>query len=226
MFRREAWTSVGGFPDDAAQPFTDFVAVIERGLEGRWLSGPEEARQLSRRPPPAEPAVHLRQMTELYRRHASTVSAQGTTLLLEKERVLLEARERHDSLNGQRHELASELATLQRAIDETLAELAQFAGARVDLGDLATTAPIAPYGAWTAVSRWIAITSAGSSSDIARKCAVACSKSRTRATRTFGDGRVVSSDVIDIDPDNDEATITADLTMHRASAMTRPTVFC
>ena len=77
MFRREAWASVGGFPDDAAPAFTDFcVAVIERGLEGRWLSGPEEARQLSRRPPP-EPAVHLRQMTELYRRHASTVSAQA-----------------------------------------------------------------------------------------------------------------------------------------------------
>ena len=214
MFRREAWTSVGGFPDDAAQPFTDFcVAVIERGLEGRWLSGPEEARQLSRRPPPAEPAVHLRQMTELYRRHASTVSAQGTTLLLEKERVLLEARERHDSLNGQRHELASELATLQRAIDETLAELAQFGRTRVDLGDHATTAPISPV--W-GLDRGIPLDRYYISGFLERHR----EEVRGRVlevkdagyTRTFGDGRVVSSDVIDIDPDNDEATITADLT--------------
>ena len=127
--------------------------------------------------------------------------------------------------NGQRHELASELATLQRAIDETLAELAQFGRTRVDLGDLATTAPISPV--W-GLDRGIPLDRYYISGFLERhreEVRIACSKSRTRATRTFGDGRVVSSDVIDIDPDNDEATITADLTNAPSISDDTTTVF-
>ena len=214
MFRREAWALVGGFSEDAAQPWNDFcVAAMERGLEGRWLNRPDRTRQLSRPRPPFTPTIHVREMTELYRRHAGIVSAQGTALLLEKERALLEARERHDSLNRQRDELAVELTTLQSAIDEMVVELRAKGRARVELGDLATTAPISPV--W-GLDRGIPLDRYYISAFLERHREDVRGRvlevKDAGYTRTFGDGRVTSSDVVDIDPNNDEATVTADLT--------------
>ncbi len=110
-------------------------------------------------------------------------------------------------------ELAAELTTLQRAIDEILAELRAKGRARVELGDLATTAPISPV--W-GLDRGIPLDRYYISAFLERHREDVRGRvlevKDAGYTRTYGDGRVISSDVVDIDPNNDEATITADLT--------------
>ena len=170
-------------------------------------------RQLSRPRPPLKPTIHVREMTELYRRHAGIVSAQGTALLLEKERALLEARERHDSLNVQRDELASELHEFAEGNRRNSCRAQSEGRARVELGDLATTAPISPV--W-GLDRGIPLDRYYISAFLDRHREDVRGRvlevKDAGYTRTYGDGRVISSDVVDIDPNNDEATITADLT--------------
>ena len=214
MFRREAWNRVGGFRDAAERPWSDFcLALLKGGLTGRWLDIPAAARQLSLGRRPAAPAIHVREMRELYRTHRELVSSHGTALLLEKERELIDGRQRYDALNGRRHELASELTSLHQALDTTLAELAAFGRSRVELGDFGSTVPISPV--W-GLDRGIPIDRYYINSFL--ECYRADVRGRVLEvkdagyTRAYGNGRVESSDVIDIDPDNTEATIVADLT--------------
>ncbi len=212
VFRRQAWVSIGGFSEAVANPWEHFcLACLKSGLEG-WLWQEQSSREISPARPLA-PKMHSQSMEELYRSYPDLVSAEGTGLLLHKDALLLEARERYQLLHLQQQQMVSEQAILQHAIDQTLDELRKFGRRRVELGDLATTEPISPV--W-GLDRGIPLDRYYITQFLSRHQqdvrGHVLEVKDAGYTRAFGGERVVSNDVIDIDPNNGEATITADLT--------------
>jgi peptidoglycan/xylan/chitin deacetylase (PgdA/CDA1 family) len=133
-------------------------------------------------------------------------------LLVDKERLIVGQKERHERLDQRKGELEAELRALHDAIGETVTQLHALGRERVEFGDLRRTAPISPV--W-GLDRGIPLDRyyihrflERHKSDI-RGCVLEVKD--PGYTRAFGDDRVTASDVLDVDPTNTRATLVVDL---------------
>ena len=146
-------------------------------------------------------------------------------LLVDKERLILEQRERHERLRQQKGQLEEELRALHAAIAETVTQLHALGRGRVEFGDLRRTAPISPV--W-GLDRGIPLDRYyihrfldRHQSDIRGRVLEVKDSGYARA---FGADRVTACDVLDVDRANTRATVVADLS--RADTIADETYDC
>ena len=214
MFRRAAWAAVGGFDEgpSGSHALDFWTSVIERGFCGGIPPVPLSLRSLS--PPTALRGRHLASTEQFYRKHADTLAAHAERMLLAKEEALLAERDRHEQLSGRKQALMAELQRLQGEIDQTLRDLEAFGRSRVELGDLRRTSPISPV--W-GLDRGMPVDRYYIAQFLRRHQSAVHGRvlevKDAGYTRDIGGDRVTSSDVLDVDPGNELATILADLTL-------------
>ncbi|MBA3884337.1 MAG: polysaccharide deacetylase family protein [Acidobacteria bacterium] len=230
MFRRSVWVEVGGF-DEALAPYDDvdfWTSVLERGLCGRAIDEP--LLRYGRRPTVMYRAglhedAHVRLMERFFVKHRLALDPLGAELVEAKERFLVELRERSEQLQGQKSDLEAELHRLHLEISQTLQQLRPLGGDRVEFGDLRRTSPISPV--W-GIDRGIPLDRYYIHSFLERHRSDVRGRvleiKELTYTRMFGDDRVTAADILDVDADNADATIVADLA--RADAIAADTFDC
>ena len=132
--------------------------------------------------------------------------------LLDAERRIVEAQDRYDALGALKASLDVELQELHAELDRVVQRLESLGRGRVELGDLRRTTPLSPV--WgldrgTPLDRYyIHAFLDRHRQDIKGRV---LEIKDPGYTRLFGDDRVESIDVLDINPDNVQATIVTDL---------------
>ena len=148
-----------------------------------------------------------------------------TAALLDKERRILEAQVRHETLSHRRAALDAELRELTREIADVVQRLRPLGRDRVEFGDLRRTTPISPV--W-GLDRGLPLDRYYIEAFLDRHR----QDIRGRVlevkdpgyTRMFGGTRVTIADVLDVDASNTIATVVADLS--RADAIPDNTYDC
>jgi peptidoglycan/xylan/chitin deacetylase (PgdA/CDA1 family)/glycosyltransferase involved in cell wall biosynthesis len=218
LFRRQMWQRLNGFDGRlACLEDVDFWArAIAAGFRGLVLDEPLlrcRRRRGSRTAAALESATYVTTMTTLAARHRPVLGDQWQQFLLAKERFLLQQREHTTRLAARRVELARQLDERRREVQDLRGELDRAGVAPLDLTDLRRLAPLSDH--W-GVERGVPVDRHYIESFLERFRAdirgrVAEIKDGYYTAR-FGGGAVTSTDVIDIDPENRQATITRDLT--------------
>jgi peptidoglycan/xylan/chitin deacetylase (PgdA/CDA1 family)/glycosyltransferase involved in cell wall biosynthesis/SAM-dependent methyltransferase len=217
MMRRRLWESVGGF-DESLRSFEllDFWAsAMGRGSRGVVLEkaflnyrvhrGSGYQRML-------QPNTYAEGMARFYAKHHEAVACHGRDLLLGKEAFLLAQRDACRALEARTASLEAELTRLRLEIADATRALEARAMSRVEWGDLGQTEPVSRN--WGCdrgqpIDRYyIEHFLERHRSDVQGRV---LEVKESMYTHRFGSGTVGSSDVVDIDPLNAEATITADL---------------
>jgi peptidoglycan/xylan/chitin deacetylase (PgdA/CDA1 family)/glycosyltransferase involved in cell wall biosynthesis len=219
MFRRVLWETVGGFDEHLrAHEEVDFwTGALAQGFNGEVLNEPlvrYRIRAGSLYRSAIRRDAHVALMRRLYEKHRPTLDAHVRPLLLAKERFIEEQRAHRDHLLATAQTARNQLAALNRDIQSVVGEL-QNLGRRdgaVDFGDLRRTTPISPV--W-GIDRggpidryYIAQFLERHRSDIRGHV---LEIKDAGYTRRFGGDGVTRVDVLDIDGDNRNATIIADL---------------
>jgi SAM-dependent methyltransferase len=230
LMRRSVWEAVGGFDEAfSAQEDLDFwTRVMAHGVQGRVLPHPlfwYRVRPRSNYSGALEPSAHRALMTRYYEKHRELLSPRTVELLVAKERFLLEQRTHHAGLLEQSNALREELQQVEHAIADVTERLKGLGLSAVDLGDLRRTSPISPV--W-GTDRGLPLDRYYIHGFLERHRSdvrghVLEIKDRGYTT-SYGGDRVEVSDVLDIDPANDCATIVADLT--NADAIRENTYDC
>ncbi len=224
MLRRTLFERLGGF-DEAFEAYEDvefWTRVLAAGSRGRVLPEPlfhYRVRSASNYGRAVQAAAHRDLMSRFYEKHTDLLSSHVVELMVAKERFLLDQKDHHQQLTEKQSRLRAQLSTLNEEIRAVSEQLRARNRPSVDLGDLRRTAPISPtWGLERGAPldrHYIHAFLARHSHDI--KGRVLEIKDRSY-THLFGGDRVESSDVLDIDATNPQATIVADLTKAHAVA--------
>jgi SAM-dependent methyltransferase len=227
MFRRELWQTVGGFDDELGTCAWNafWLSAAERGLRGTTIDGSAPDATAGRRlamDPGAAPPDGLERF---YGRHLVQLASNPRAHLLEKERLILLERDRHDHLSRRRTSVQGELEELDAEVARLTSELRALGRDRVEMGDLRRTSPLSPV--W-GLDRGLPLDRHYIHGFLTRH------RSDIRGhvleikdagyTRWFGGDAVCAADVLDVDASNERATIIADLT--RADAIQDATYDC
>jgi peptidoglycan/xylan/chitin deacetylase (PgdA/CDA1 family)/SAM-dependent methyltransferase len=148
-----------------------------------------------------------------------------TAKLLDKERRLLDAQARHETLSHRRAALDAEMRELTREIADVVQRLRPLGRDRVEFGDLRRTTPISPV--W-GLDRGLPLDRYYIEAFLDRHRLDIRGRvlevKDAGYTRMFGDTRVTGADVLDVDASNASATVVADLS--RADAIPDDTYDC
>ena len=217
MFRRTLWKTVGGF-DTSLDGYedTDFwLTALERGCRGETL--PEalvryRVRTGSRYRHAIRPERYVATMAAIYRKRLRQTALTGTDLLTAKERFIDEQRAHQQALCARQRGVEAAISQVRREVELTRTALTAAGIDALDWGDLRRVSPVSPV--WgldrgkpldrVYIERFLE----QHKGDI--RGAVLEVKD-AGYTRAFGDDRVTSHDVVDIDARNPHATIVADL---------------
>ena len=218
MMRRTVWTGVGGFrPDLPGYEDTDFwLEALRRGFRGEVLQEVllrYRVRSRSRYEKALDPDTHRQTMASIYGRHwPPPAGITPVDVLLDKEAFLEEQRAHQRGLVLKRSELQHQLDATRREIASARAELASRGRATIDWGDLRRAEPVSAN--WglergTPVDRiYIERFLDEHRDDIQGRV---LEVKDAGYTKRFGEGRVTTRDVLDIDAKNPEATLIVDL---------------
>ncbi len=218
MMRREVFDAVGGFDESmpAYEELDFWTRVLEAGFRGEVLTEPllrYRVRPGSMYHDAIRPGEHVRLMGRFYDRHRATVAERWREVLLAKEEVLLEQREHHRHLEHRRAEVEAAIGEASRQVEELRSELARRGIEDLDLGDLRRTRPLSPL--W-GQDRGRPLDRYYVEAFLERHAAdirgVVLEIKDGWYTQRFGGDRVDRADVLDVDPGNRLATVTADLT--------------
>jgi peptidoglycan/xylan/chitin deacetylase (PgdA/CDA1 family)/glycosyltransferase involved in cell wall biosynthesis len=217
MIRRRSWEAAGRF-DESLRSFEllDFWAtVFERGGRGVILSEPllnYRVRAGSGYRRSIQSDTYRDRLRHFYDKHRESVGRHWPDLIAGKEAFLLSQIEYRTTLEARAGTLTTELADLQRQIDESTRALEARGLSRVEWGDLRRVQPISPC--WGLdrgqpidryyIERFLERHRADFRGSVLEV-------RDARYTRQFGGPAVTFSDVVDIDSTNDGATIVADL---------------
>ena len=218
MMRRTVWTGVGGFRADLlAYEDTDFwLEALRQGFRGEVL--PDvllryRVRSGSRYEKALDPETHRQTMASIYGRHwPPPAGITPVDVLLDKEAFLEEQRAHQRDLVLKRSELQHQLDATRWEIASVRAELASRGRATIDWGDLRRTEPVSAN--WglergTPVDRiYIERFLDEHRNDIQGRVPEV---KDAGYTKRFGEGRVTTRDVLDIDAKNPDATLVVDL---------------
>ncbi len=230
MVRRRLWETIGGFDENVLSfELLDFWAsAIEHGFRGVVLDQPllnYRVRPGSGYRRSIQPDTYLARLGHFYAKHRAAVERHGPDLIQAKEAFLLSQRDYFHTLETRAASLEAELARLRLEIAETTRELESRGQSRVDWGDLRRRRPLSEY--WgrdrgTPVDRhYIEGFLDANRADVRGRVL----EVRDGVyTRRFGGTAVTASDVVDLDPGNDAATVIADL--RRADAIADDTYDC
>jgi peptidoglycan/xylan/chitin deacetylase (PgdA/CDA1 family)/glycosyltransferase involved in cell wall biosynthesis len=217
MIRRHAWEATGRF-DESLRSFEllDFWATaVERGSRGLVLDEPllnYRVRAGSAYRRSIETGTYRERLQHFYRKHHAALARQWPALVEGKEAFLLSQMEYRKTLEARAGALEAELADLRRQIDEATKALEARGLSRVEWGDFRRVQPLSPR--W-GLDRGQPIDRYYIERFLDRHRADIRGKvlevRDARYTKQFGGSAVTASDVVDIDPTNDAATITADL---------------
>ena len=230
VVRRRLWEEIGGFDEDLPTfELLDFWAsAMERGFRGIVLDEPllnYRVRPGSGYRRSIQPATYLSRLRHFYAKHRSAVEHHGLDLIQRKEAFLQSQREYHRTIESKAASLDGELARLRQEISETTRALESRGLSRVDWGDLRRVEPLSQYWGWDRgkpVDRhYIDGFLEAHRADVRGRVL----EVRDRVyTLRFGGDAVTSSDVLDIDSANSQATIVADL--RHADAIPTATYDC
>ena len=217
MFRRAMWEVVGGFDEsfDAHEEVDFWTRVLSNGFSGHVIDAPllrYRIRSDSMYQSAVRPDRHRGLMTRFYRKHHEMITTHAAKLLGAKERFILDQRAHQRALIARKAATQIELGNLQREIDRTVVQLQALNRDRIEFGDLRRTSPISSC--WgldrgKPLDRHYIETFLDQHRDDIRGRVLEIKDSGY--TRRYGEGRVVRADVLDIDPENQAATIVADL---------------
>jgi peptidoglycan/xylan/chitin deacetylase (PgdA/CDA1 family) len=216
LFRRAVWSDVGGF-DSSLKGYEDldfWLSAIERGFKGEVLEEPllrYRVRHGSRYRRVLQPDRHATTWASIQRKHPPPSARDRTNLLVEKDSFLLEQRTYHLSLRSQADELERCISAVRQQIGEMSEALARESVPVLNWGDLRRVTPVSQV--WgldrgkpldrVYIERFLESHRA----DIQGRVAEV---KDPEYTMRFGSG-VTGYDVIDINPQNQAATIVADL---------------
>ena len=230
MIRRRLWEAVGGF-DESLPSFEllDFWAsAIEHGAQGEILDQPllnYRVRTGSGYRRSIQDAAYRARLEQFYAKHRAAVERDAPDLIFVKEAFLLAQRNHRQALEARARALEADLSRLQTQIAGTVRALEAQGLPRVAWGDLGRVEPLSRD--WgrdrgTPVDRhYIEAFVARHRSDIRGRV---LEVKEPIYTQRFGGDKVVSGDVVDIDPATPLATITADL--RHADAIPTATFDC
>jgi peptidoglycan/xylan/chitin deacetylase (PgdA/CDA1 family)/SAM-dependent methyltransferase len=153
------------------------------------------------------------------------VAPRSGQMLLELERRILDAEDRHDVLAQKLQSLREELCAVDTEVDGLVAQLRATGRRRVDMGDLRRTSPLSPL--W-GTDRGLPIDRHYIHAFLDRHrhhiAGRVLEVKDPGYARMFGDSRVATVDVLDVDELNPKATIVADLS--RADVIPSDTYDC
>jgi peptidoglycan/xylan/chitin deacetylase (PgdA/CDA1 family)/glycosyltransferase involved in cell wall biosynthesis/SAM-dependent methyltransferase len=217
MIRRRVWEAAGEF-DESLRSFEllDFWAtVFDRGGRGVVLEEPllkYRVRAGSGYRRSIQPDTYRERLRHFYEKHRASVERHWPELIAGKEVFLLSQIDYRRTLETRAGALKVELADLQREIAESARALEARGQSRVDWGDLRRVQPLSPC--WGLdrgqpidryyIDRFLERHRAGIRGRVLEV-------RDARYTRQFGRSAVTSSDVVDVDAANENATIVADL---------------
>ena len=218
MFRRSVWEAVGGFDETVRwnEDLDFWTSVLEHGFRGTVIAEPllhYRVRPDSQYHLAIAKAVNAECMRAFYRKHGYTMAQHAEEMVVGKEAFLLEQFAHHEHVVHQIARSVKELASLRSERDGLIREIESLGCPAIDMGELRRTAPFSPQ--WGCdrgrpIDRfYIEVFLARHRADVRGRV---LEIKDAGYTRLFGDGRVTSSDVLDIDVTNEQATIHADLT--------------
>lgn len=230
LLRRRVWESLGGFDEDLPTfELLDFWAsALERGFRGIILDEPllnyrvrpgSGYRRSIREP------TYLARLGHFYDKHRGAVQRHGLALIEAKEAFLVSQRDYLKSLESRAATLEAEQAQLRQEIADTARFLHARNLPRVDWGDLRRVRPLSQHWGWdrgTPIDRYYIERFLESHRADIRGRVLEVRDSVY--TQRFGGDAVAACDIVDIDPANRAATITADL--RRADAIPAGTYDC
>jgi peptidoglycan/xylan/chitin deacetylase (PgdA/CDA1 family)/SAM-dependent methyltransferase len=216
MFRRRVWDLVGGFDGDLpGYEDTDFwLRALECGCRGDVIPEPllrYRVRAGSRYAQVVSSSSYLPTMQRLYGKHwPALAESDRVSLLIEKDRFLVEQRSHSDYLRRRQSELEHALTGLNHEIVKAALDVADAGTEAVEWGDLRRPMPLAEA---PGVDRGLPI----ERHYVERFLERHQTDIRDRVlevrdstyTRSYGGGRVVRGDVVDIDSEGSLVTITA-----------------
>jgi peptidoglycan/xylan/chitin deacetylase (PgdA/CDA1 family)/glycosyltransferase involved in cell wall biosynthesis len=230
LLRRSLWEALGGFDEDLPSfELLDFWATaLERGARGLVLDEPflrYRVRPGSAYRRSIQTETYLSRVRAVYARHSASVSAHAVELLQGKERFLHGQREYRRTLEARVAQIEGDLGRLRAEIERARQELEARRLPRFEWGDLRRARPVS--------ARW-----GRERGTVVDRHYIQRFLDRHRAeirgrvlevrdsiyTQRFGGSRVVSSEVLDIDPSNPLATVVADL--RRADTIPSSTYDC
>jgi len=223
MFRRRVWEEVGGF-DEELEAYEDldfWTTALELGFRGEVLPACllfYRVRPGSRIHRAWQRDTHVGIMGRFYEKHRVSMTRCAEALLIGKEEFILQQRTHQEHLEGERRRLEQALHDSHASLHLALQDLASLGGSRVEMADLRRLEPLSHV--WGTdrgrpIDRYYieGFLEAHGADVQGRVLEV----KDAGYTRLFGGSRVARSDVLDIDPLNDQATIVADLS--RADAI-------
>jgi peptidoglycan/xylan/chitin deacetylase (PgdA/CDA1 family) len=216
VIRRAAVEAIGGFAEDL-DALVELDLWLRLTLSGRRVAPllhPLVVRELGVRTATqlANDDDYLLHLREVLVRHEGALAEHMHHVLVARELRFGQARERHRTLIMRRDNDLAELDALRAAAAHDRAYLEHHGAASLDWGDLRRIDPISRdwgYERGTPVDRrYIDAFLAAHSSDVR---GAVLEVQEDDFTGAFGGPRVTASDVLDIDPSNDRATVFADL---------------
>jgi peptidoglycan/xylan/chitin deacetylase (PgdA/CDA1 family) len=230
MMRRSLWEAVGGFDERVpSYELLDFWAsVIERGFRGVILDEPllnYRVRPGSGYHRSIQSTTYRSRLEYFYAKHRSAIERHGLELVKAKEAFLQSQREHQRALESRTASLEAEIGGLRQRIAEVTLALEARGSARVQWADLHRIEPFSHQ--WgrdrgTAVDRhYIERFLERHRTDIRGRV---LEVRDSTYTQRFGGSAVTAVDVVDIDPANNLATVTADL--RRADGIASGTYDC
>jgi peptidoglycan/xylan/chitin deacetylase (PgdA/CDA1 family)/glycosyltransferase involved in cell wall biosynthesis len=218
MFRRTAWERVGGF-HEALEGYEDqdfWLSIVESGGRGEVLLEPlllYRVREGSRYQRAIQPERASRRVRVIGERHKASLQQHYKELLLEHERFLQDLDRYRLELDARIADLDREALRLAAEHAARAAQLQERGATTLDLGDLRRVEPLSRI--W-GLDRGLPL----DRYYIERFLETHAADIRGRAlevkdaayTRRYGADRVTTADVVDVDAENRQATVVADLT--------------
>ena len=154
---------------------------------------------------------HAELMERVYQKHGHELANHTEPLLAAKERFILDQQAHADALRKELQQLSADMERLDCDIASVIRDLRSSGKEPIDFGDLRRTSPISPI--WgldrgMPLDRHYIHQFLERNRDDIRGRVLEVKDAGY--TRLFGSA-VIASDVLDIDPDNDQATVVADL---------------
>ncbi len=217
MIRRTVFDSVGGFDESFGlfETLDFWLSVLEQGHKAEIIAEPMlkyRVRTFSNYHKIIQPETWIERRNVLLAKHRKAVEQHGLDILYAAETFILEQRGHHRSLEEKKASLEREIEDLNSRIKQLSQSLMKIGEPVLDWGDFDQPMPLSPF--WgiergTPVDRHY-INQFLDKNRLDIHGHVLEIKDRAYTSR-FGDNRVETCDVLDIDPENKSATITADL---------------
>lgn len=217
MIRRSVFDSVGGFDENFGlfEDYDFWLSALEQGHKGEIIAEPMlryRVRTLSNYHRIMQSEVWIERRNAILSKHLKTVEQYGLDILHATELFILEQRGHHGSLVEKRASLQRQIEDLNSRIHELGRSLGKVGESVVNWGDFDQPEPLSPL--WgiergTPVDRYY-INQFLDKNRLDIHGRVLEIKDGGYISR-FGNNRVETCDVLDINPANKAATIIADL---------------